>query len=231
MQQTEETDPESESEGARGLRFIGQGRVVELQLLQRLPQLIEVVAINGVQAGVNHGVRVPITAEILGGGSGGAGDRVTHPGLAHVLHPGDQVADLPDTEGIGFLGLRGDHANLKQVMFGFRRHHEDAFAMRQLPVDDPNVGDHATVGVVDGVEDQRPGGGLRVPDGWGDLRDDLIQQLSDADASLGGDLQNVGGVAADDPRQLRRVFLGIRARQVDLVQHRDDVQVGLKSQV
>ncbi len=50
--------------------------------------------------------------------------------------------------------------------------------MGQFAVDDPDVGDHAAVGVVDRVEDQRAGRGLGIADRCRDLPDDLVEQLA-----------------------------------------------------
>ncbi len=52
-------------------------------------------------------------------------------------------------------------------MFGASRHHLDLLARGELAVDDSDVGDHATVGVVDGVEDHRTGRSNRFNIGRG----------------------------------------------------------------
>ena len=111
------------------------------------------------------------------------------------------------------------------------REHQDALARRQVPVDDPDVGDDAAVGVVDAVEDHRPRRRIGVADRGGHHAHDLVEQLGDALARLGADPQHVIGVAADDVRELGGVLLRLRRRQVDLVEHRDDVQVVLEREV
>jgi len=58
-----------------------------------------------------------------------------------------------------------------------------------------------------------------------------VQQFRHALASLGRDAQHLGRVAADDVGQLRGVLLRLSGGQVDLVQHRDEVQVGFERQV
>ena len=103
--------------------------------------------------------------------------------------------------------------------------------MGELAVDHPHVRDDAAVGVVDRVEDQRAGGRVGVADRGGDLRDDLVEQLRHPDAGLAGDPQAVGGVAADEVGQLGGVLVGLGGGEVDLVEHRDDVQVVLQRQV
>ena len=101
----------------------------------------------------------------------------------------------------------------------------------KCPSIDPDVGDHAAVDVIDRVEDHRPRRRVGVADRRRDVAADQVEQLLDALAGLGADPQHVVGVAADDVRDLGGVQVGLRRRQVDLVQHRDDVQVVLERQV
>ncbi len=75
------------------------------------------------------------------------------------------------------------------------------------------------------------GGASAIADGRGRLLDDLVEQLGDAEAGLGRGEQHVGDVAADDAGQLGGVLVDLRGRQVDLVQHRDDVEVGAEREV
>ena len=101
----------------------------------------------------------------------------------------------------------------------------------RLAVHDPQVGDDAAVGVVDRVEDQRSRRGVGVAVRRRDLLDDRVEQLLDALARLGGHPQDLGRVEADDRGDLFGVALGLRGGQVDLVQHRDDLEVGVERQV
>ena len=110
-------------------------------------------------------------------------------------------------------------------------HHQHAFPVGQLAVDHPDVGDHAAVGVVDRVEDQRAGRRRGIAHRRRDLGHDRVQQLGNALAGLRRDPEHLGRIAADDPRHLGGVLVRLRARQVDLVEHRDDVQVGVQREV
>ena len=139
------------------------------------------------------------------------GHGVADPGLADVLHAGDQVADLADADLAGLDRLGRDDADLEHLVDGAGRHHLDPVAVAELAVDDPDVGDDAAVGVVDRVEDQRPRRGVGVTDRRRGLRDDLVEQLCDALAGLGRDPQHVVGVAADDVGELGGVLLRLRA--------------------
>jgi hypothetical protein len=52
-----------------------------------------------------------------------------------------------------------------------------------------------------------------------------------AGTGLGRDAQHVVGIASDDVGELVGVLLRLRAREVDLVEHRDDLQFGLEREV
>ena len=99
-------------------------------------------------------------------------------------------------------------------------------------VDHPHVGDHAAVLVELGVEDQRPGRRLGLALGGRDALDDRLQHLDHALPGLGRD-------PAALPRGRRRCRsaiswrdpLRLGAGQVDLVDHRDQLQPVLDRQV
>ncbi len=116
-------------------------------------------------------------------------------------------------------------------MHGAGGHHLDPLARLDLAVDDPDVGHHAPVDVVDRVEDHRPGRLVGAADRWLELPDDLVEQVRDALAGLAGDPQAVARVAADQVGELLGVLVGLRGREVDLVEHRDDRHVVLERQV
>ena len=69
------------------------------------------------------------------------------------------------------------------------------------------------------------------PTGAGVSLDDVVEQAVDALAGLRADPEHVVRVAADQAGQLRGVLLRVGAGQVDLVEHRDDVQVGAHREV
>ena len=207
MQQAEEPAAETETErSARGLRFVDQRGVVEPQPVQGIAQQRVVRTVDRIQARIDHRLRIAIAAEGLLGRLDRIGDGVADPGLADVLHAGDQVADLADAEPVGRLRLGRDDADLEQFVGRAGRHHLDPLARGELPVDDADVGDHAAVDVVDRVEDHRARGRVGVADRWRDVAADDVEQLLDALAGLGADPQHVVGVAADDVREspLRR---------------------------
>ena len=160
-----------------------------------------------------------------------AGHRVADPGLPDILHTGDEVADLADAQPSGRLRLGRDDAELEGVVSRPGRHHQALLPPGQIPVDDPDVGDDATIGVVDRVEDQRTGRRVRIPGRRRHRLDDLLEQLGHALAGLPRHPQHLVRLTADDVGDLLGVLLWLGGRQVDLVQHRDDVHVGFERHV
>ena len=69
------------------------------------------------------------------------------------------------------------------------------------------------------------------PFGGGDLLHHVAQQLFDAEAGLAADSEHILGPAADQAGELLRVLLGVGRREVDLVQHGNDVEVVLQGQI
>ncbi len=151
--------------------------------------------------------------------------------LTDVLHTGDEVTHLADAEARGRLGIGRHDADFQQFVVGAGGHHLDPFARQDLAVDDAHVGHHTAIDVVDGVEDHRPSRRVGVALRSGHLTHDVVEQIGDAIARLAGHPQHVAGLAADDVGDLACVAVGIGGGQVDLVQHRDDVQVAVQRQV
>ena len=106
-----------------------------------------------------------------------------------------------------------------------------ALVLAKGAVDHPHVGDHASVLVELGVEDQRPGRRLGLPLGGGDALDDRLEDLRHAHPGLGGDPQRFVGVATGQVGDFGRHALRLGAGQVDLVDHRDQLEAGVDRQV
>ena len=103
-------------------------------------------------------------------------------------------------------------------------HQADLHAAVHFAVEHSDQADHAFIGVVPAIEDQRP---RRLAAAVGRRRhaiDDRFEHLVDADAFLGAGQDRVRGVEPDDFFDLRARALDVGAGQVDLVDHRHDLQ-------
>ncbi len=116
-------------------------------------------------------------------------------------------------------------------MGGVGGHHPDPLPRGDLAVDHPDVGDHAAVGVVDRVEDHRTRRRVGNTFRRRDLAHHLVEHRPDALTGLGRHPQHILRLAADDVRELGGVLVRLGGRQVDLVEHRDDLQVVLHGEV
>ena len=111
-------------------------------------------------------------------------------------------------------------------MLGAGAHHADVLALLQHAVDDADQHDDAEIGVVPAVDQhglQRLGGVALAR--RRQLVDDRLQHVGDAEAGLGRDQHGMAGVDADHLLDLLADALGLGGRQVDLVQHHDDLVV------
>ena len=88
-------------------------------------------------------------------------------------------------------------------------------------------GDDAEVRVVPAVDQQRLQGRVAVAHGRRQALDHRLQQIVDAEAGLGRHLDGLGRVDADHVLDLLADPVGIGRGQVDLVQDRDDLVVGV----
>ena len=75
------------------------------------------------------------------------------------------------------------------------------------------------------------GGASGSPAGCGTWSTMVLSSSSTPSPVFAETLQHLARVAADDGGQLLRVALGLGGREVDLVEHRDDLEVGVDGQV
>ena len=123
--------------------------------------------------------------------------------------------------------LGREDADPVDLVGGARAHHPDLLALGEPAVLDPQQRDHAEIGIVPAVDQQRLERRRRVALGRRQALHDRLEHLLDAVAGLGRDQERVARVQADDVLDLLLDPLGLGRRQVDLVEHRDDLVIGL----
>ena len=133
----------------------------------------------------------------------------------------------PGPEAVDGLALGHEGADLVELMDGAGAHHAHSLALDQRAILDPHEGDDAEIGVVPAVDDQRLERRVELPLRCRQAGDDRLQHLVDARTGLGRDQQRVVGRQAHDVLDLLLDPLGLGRRQVDLVEHRDDLVVGV----
>ena len=198
--------------------------VVERQALERVAQVLVAVGLDRIQAGEDHRLHLAIAGQRLGGRAPLGGERVADPQLRDVLEPGDDVADVAGRHRPDRAHRRREEPDLVDLGLGAGLHGDDRLTLLELAVEHPQVCDHAAVLVELRVEDQRPRRRVGIALGGRDLRDHGLEYVAHALARLRRDPQDVVGVASDQIDDLTDHPLGLGARQVDLVEHRDDLE-------
>ena len=231
VQEAEEAAAEAEAERLRRLGLVEERGVVELQLLECVPQLGVLVGVGREEAREDGRLHVLVAGQRLGGGALLRRQRLADAQPAHVLEPGDDVADLARFERRRGAALGREEAELLGLEARARGHRAHGLARREAAVDHADERDDAAVLVVRGVEDERPRRGLGLALGRRDALDDRVQDRFDSFTGLRRDAQHAVGALADELRHLRGGCVRIGLREVDLVDDRDDLEVVLDREV
>ena len=102
---------------------------------------------------------------------------------------------------------------------------------RSVPGGEPDVDDHALVGVVVAVEDQALDGGARIALRRRDPLDDRLEDVDDAGPVLGAREDDLLARDREDVLELVDDRVGVGRRQVDLVEDRDEREVLAQGEV
>ena len=237
MQQAQEAAAEAEAERLGVLGLEGEAGVVEVELLDRLAQRLEVALLalliraGWVEVAEDHlpGLFVALERDV--GRVDVERDGVADAHIAKGLHARAHRTDLRQAQFLDLLRERRVAQELSHAEGAARAHHADLVTLAKMAVEDAHVHHDAAVLVVLGVEDEAAqlGGGRRLR--LGELFADRIEQLVDALAGLGADQDAVLGGEAEDLLDLHGHALGRGGGKVDLVDDRDDREVARHRQV
>ena len=145
--------------------------------------------------------------------------------VGDLLDGGGEEADLAGPSSASISCFGPEDADALDLMRGARRHQLDFLALLQRAVDDADQHDHAEIGVVPAVDQQRLEGHIAVALGCRQALDDGFQHGGDVLARLGGDGNGVRRIDADHVLDLLLDAVGIGGRQVDLVEDGQDFEV------
>ena len=232
MEQAQEAAAEAKAQSGTGLKFKGQGSIVQLQLFQRVLQVGVLGTVGGVDAAEHHGLDLTVAGQGLGGGAVCQCDGIAHAGVLHGLDAGGQVADLAGLQ-LGAGGQAGGthvaHLHQRELCAG--GHQTDGVAGFHRALKDADIDDDALVAVIDAVEDEGLEGGVGVAGGGGDVADHPLQHLIDVQTGLGRDAGGVEAGQADDILHLLRHLVWMGRRQVDLIQDGHQLEVVLQRHI
>jgi hypothetical protein len=146
----------------------------------------------------------------------------------HGLEPGGDVANFPRSQRLDGFHAGSEDADLDGTHVDFGGEHAQDVIGFERAFDDADVGDDALVGVVMRIEDEGAQGRVILVLRRRDALDDGFEDLVHVEAILGGDLEHVRRVDAQQGADILRHLVGARGGQVDLVDDGDDDQVGFE---
>jgi len=206
-------------------------RIVDVQLLERIPKVLVLLVVHGEDARVDHGLGLAIAGKGGVAGTVPVGEGIPHVHGLRVLETRDHKPHLTHTQHVKrHLGRAfAAHAVHEEFLSGL--HHRELVALHDPTVKDAHVSHHAPVVIEVRVEDECLERGRRVPFGWRDEKDDGLEQVMDALARLARDAHRVVGRDGQVLLDLLLDLIGMGGRQVYLVDARNDVEVGVHGQV
>ena len=227
VQQPQKAAAEAEAKRGRSLHFGAEAGVVQGQFLDRVAQRLEIVRIDRKQPAEHHRLRGFETRQGGGGGLFLVRDRIADTGVANLLDGCGENADLARPQFRDVLHRRRQHRQLVQPVGGAGLHHLDLIALADGAVHDPDHHDDAQIAVIPGIDQHRLQGRVGISRRRGQALHDRLQHIRDAEAGLGADRDRLAGVDADHVLDLRLDAIGLGGGQVDLVQDRDDLVIGV----
>ncbi len=157
-------------------------------------------------------------------------NRVARARFAHRPYARDDITDFARTELLGRDLTKLVVPDFIHLVHRFARAEGDMRAFPDHSVDDSNAGNRAPITVVIRVVDQRAERGVLVAFRRRHLPYDLLQQLRNANALLRAHEKNRIGFDSQEVGEFLLAQFRFGARQIDLVQNRDDLQARVHRQ-
>ena len=231
MEQAEEAAAEAEAErdGAFGLEE--ERGVVEPKLLQRFAQQGVFVGVDRVEAGEDHGLDFFETGQRFDRGAIVIGDGVADLGVGNVLDVGDKEANFAGDQFFDFHRLGREYAQSFDLEHAPVPPQADVLSLLQGAFEHAGQDHHAAIGIEPGIKNQR----LQVVARrrlWAAAPfDDGFQNIGYALAGFGADQASVRGIESDGAFDHFLGALDVGARQVDLVDDRNDLKAVVDGEV
>ena len=158
-------------------------------------------------------------------------NRVAHAHIRDRLDSRHDEADLARPERFGAALVRREMPQAHHFAELVGAHQANLHAAAQLAAENAHEANHPFVDVVPTVEDERAHGRFVGRLGRGNSLDDCLEHFLDADAFLGAGEDRVGGIEADDFLDLLLGALDVGARQIDLVDHRNNFEAVIEREI
>ena len=221
----EKAAAEAEAERGGGFHLVGEARVVEPEPAHGRAQRLEIGGVDREQAAEHHRDRRAEARQRRRHRLLLVGDGVADAGVGHLLDRGGEKADLAGAELVALDALGREDADAVDLVGRVGLHHQDALALFHHAVDDAEQHDDAEIGVVPAVDEERLERRRGVALGRRQAGDDRFQDFRHVQSGLGRDQNRVRGIKPDHVLDLLLDLVGLGGRQIDLVEHRNDLEI------
>ncbi len=223
--QPQEAAAEAEPQRCRSLHLEGEARIVEAQPSHRLAQIAEISGVDREQPAEHDGLRRLEARQRRSRGLALVGDGVADARVGHLLDGGGEETDLARPQRVEHLLLGTEHADALDLVAGVSRHQRDPLALAQHAFDDAHEHDDAEIGIIPAVDQQRFERLCGIALGRRQPLDDRLQHRLHVETRLGGNRDRVRGIEPDHVLDLLLDAVGVGGRQIDLVEHGQDLEV------
>src|SRR5665213_1444515 len=198
-----------------------------MQLAERLTQIFEQGRIDGKQSAEHNLLRGLESWQRCRCAAFLVGDGIADLRVGDFLDLRGDESDFAGTKRFGRHLLGREHAYALDLIDGVGSHHANLLAALQLAIDHAYENDNTEVRIVPASDEQGFQRRVAIAFGRWEPRDDGFQHAVDIEARLGGNRDCFRSVDADYVLDLLAHAFGFRGREVDLVQHRHDFEIGV----
>jgi len=231
VEQPKEAATEAEAKGDTRFGREREAGIVQLQFLQRRPQVLKVLCLNGIYASKHHRLHLFETGHGLVAGTRHRRNRIAHLDLGGGLNAGDDVAHVAAMQLLFGHEVHAQHAHLVGNVALLGVHENDLFALLDGAVANLEIGDNSAKRIEDAVENHGLQRGFFVALGRRDAFDDGAQDFVDAFAGASRRANDFLAFAAEEFDDFVLHLLGAGIDHVAFGEHGDDFQVVLNGHV
>src|SRR5690606_14210221 len=225
------TTTEAESKCRRRLWLKHQRRIVELQAVHALAELFEIFRIHRIDARKHHRLYFFKSFDGCRTRAGGMGNGIAHFNFAGLFDARNDVAHVASTNNLFGHLAELQHADFVGDVFlaGSDEFYFVAFA--DLPVLHLEIGHDSAEGIEHRVEYQGLQRRFRIAHGRRDTFHDGVEDIQHPKPGFTRSRNDVFPLAANQIDNLVFYFFGHGARQIHLIQYRNDFEIVLNSQI
>ena len=231
MQQPQETAAETEPEGQRRFGLVSQRGVVQVQFFERSAQVFVLVGLDRVESRKNHRFHILEPGDGFLARIGNRSDRIADLDVGRGFDPGNNISHVAGTHHVARSHLEFQYAHFVGRIFAAGIEQLDTLALAQRAVENPIIGDDASKRIEHRVENQRLQRSLRIALRSRNTLDNGSEHLFDALSGLARSGQNAVGIAPEQVDDLVLHLVDHRSVHVDLIQHRNNLQIVLQRKI